>query len=343
MALSPRPRRVSVLALPDESTGTPIHGLYETLVLVDAVNSSPDADQSRLFEVSIVGPERGIFSSACGLPIEVHRAVHEVDATDIVITASMLFDNQEWITGRHPETVAWLQEMHRRGADLCSACAGALLLAETGLLDGLDTTTHWAFAPTFRRNFPNINLRVDEMLVVAGQHGEFVMSGAASSWQDLILFLISRHVSPTTAQAIGKFLLYHWDSRSQAPFVPFAPPLHHGDGAIRRTQDWLHAGDAMRVSADRMARQSGLSGATFNRRFKRATGYSPVQYLQHLRVEAARHRLERSDESVEAISWAVGYDESAAFRRVFKRITRLSPHEYRRKFRLPDSPSTRGV
>jgi transcriptional regulator GlxA family with amidase domain len=337
MNTPPEPRRVSLLALP-ESTGTPIHGLYETLVLVDAVASDTAEGGARLFDVEIVGPERGVFPSACGLPLEVHRAVRDVDETDIVITASMLFERQEWITGRHPEVVEWLRRMHATGADLCSACAGALLLAETGLLDGLETTTHWAFAPTFERNFPDTRLRLDELLIVTGQHGEFVMSGAASSWQDLILYLISRHASPAAAQAIGRFLLYHWDDESQAPYVPFAPPVDHGDGVIRRLQDWLHREEAPRASVEELAERSELTRPTCNRRFKRATGLSPVKYLQHLRVEAAKRLLERSASSIDEICLAVGYDEAAAFRRVFKRITRLTPGQYRRKFRIPERP-----
>jgi transcriptional regulator GlxA family with amidase domain len=331
---APTPKRVSLLALP-ESTGTPINGLYETLVFVDAVARSPDSGGSRLFDVEIVGPKRGIFPSACGLPVEVHRSIDEVDSTDVVITASMLFDGNDWIAGRHPETVEWLRRMHARGADLCSACAGALLLAETGLLDGRETTTHWAFAPTFRRNFPDVRLRVEELLIVAGDNGEFVMSGAASSWQDLVLYLIARHASPASAHAIGKFLLYRWDFRTQAPFLPFAPRVDHGDGAIRELQEWLHAGESMDASVELMARRCGLPDPTFHRRFKRATGYAPVHYLQNLRVDAAKRLLERTEDSVERISWQVGYEEPASFRRIFKRITTLSPAEYRRKFRLP--------
>jgi len=332
------PRRISLLALP-ESTGTPVHGLYETLVLVDAVAASPDGGASRLFEVEIVGPERGVFPSACGLPVEVHRSVHEVERTDAVIMASMLFDRQEWVTGRHDDVVAWLRRMHGAGADLCSACAGALLLAETGLIDGMTTTTHWAFAPTFRRNFPHIDLRVDELLVVGGARGEFLMSGAASSWQDLVLHVISRHAGPTAAQAIGKFLLYHWDTRTQAPFVPFDPPTDHGDATVRDVQRWLHDARALDASVDALCRRSGLSRPTFNRRFKRATGHTPMAYLQRLRVEEAKRLLERTDASIEDVCLHVGYDEAAAFRRVFKRVTSLTPAAYRRKFRLPPSAS----
>ena len=328
------PRRVSLLALP-ESTGTPIHGLYETLVLVDAVAASPDGGAARLFDVEIVGPERGVFPSACGLPLEVHRALRDVDETDAVIMASMLFDRQEWVTGRHDDAVAWLRRMHARGADLCSACAGALLLAETGLIDGMTTTTHWAFAPTFRRNFPDIDLRVDELLVVGGQRGEFVMSGAASSWQDLVLHLIARHAGPTAAQAIGRFLLYHWDTRNLAPFIPFDPPTDHGDAVVRELQRWLHEDGHVGASVDELCRRSQLSRPTFNRRFKRATGHTPVAYLQRLRVEEAKRLLERTDAPVDDVCVRVGYDEAAAFRRVFKRVTSLTPAAYRRKFQLP--------
>jgi transcriptional regulator GlxA family with amidase domain len=328
------PRRVSLLALPEESTGTPVNGLFETLMLVDAVAQGEDADAGRLFDVEIVGPERGVFPSACGLPLEIHRSVDEVDDSDIVITASMLFDNQEWVPGRHPKVVDWLKRMHGNGADLCSACAGALLLAETGLLDGIETTTHWAFAPTFRRNFPDIRLRIDEVLIVAGARGEFVMSGAASSWQDLVLYLIARHASPRTAQAVGKFLLYRWDSRSQSPFMAFAPPTDHGDGAIRQLQDWLEKNTDNSITVDTLAEKSQLPRPSFNRRFKNATGYSPLQYLQHLRVEKAKQLLETTDTPIDEISWQVGYEEAAAFRRLFKKITQLSPGEYRKKFRF---------
>ena len=212
------------------------------------------------------------------------------------------------------------------------------MLAETGLLDGLDTTTHWAFAPTFRANFPQVNLHIDKVLVVAGQRGEYVMTGAASSWQDLIVYLISRHISPATAQNIGKFMLYSWDSRCQ---VPFSPPAEHGDSIIRQVQDWLKAKHARGVSTEQMADQSGLSPATFNRRFKQATGYSPIRYPQRVRGERARHLLESRDVPIEEIGWEVGYEELAAFRQIFKRLTTLSPGEYRRKFRIPEQTLAR--
>lgn len=334
MRRSTAPLRVSILALP-ESTGTPIHGLYETLTLVDAVSVDRGPDEGRLFDVQVVGPRRGVYPSACGLPLEAHRSFDEVHETDLVLMASMLFQNAEWIAGRHPEAVTWLRRMHQRGAELGSACAGALLLAETGLIDGLEATTHWAFAPTFERNFPNVRLRVEEVLLAAGANREFVMSGAASSWQDLVLYLIARHAGPTTAQAIGQFLLYQWHADTQAPYISFAPSTAHGDAVVHDLQQWLQEHYTVPKPVEEMARRSGLAHSSFTRRFKRATGRSPLEYVQQLRVEHAKRRLERTTDPIDAIASAVGYEEPPFFRRLFRRITRLTPGAYRRKFRVP--------
>jgi len=327
-------KRVSILAVPGMSTGTPVNGLYETLALGDTILKDGRPDEPDLFQVEIVGLERGMFAGACGLPLQVHRAVADVACADIVIIPSMFLSEEGWVKGRQPEIVDWLRRQHAEGADLCTACAGALLLAETGLLDGRDTTTHWAFADTFRRNFPQVRLRVEELLIVGGSRGEFVMSGAASSWQDLILYVVARHVSPRAAQTLGKFMLFQWNMPSQVPFMPFTPATDHGDGVIRAVQESLQADERLDLSVDELADRTGLARATFNRRFARATGHAPIDYLQRLRVEKAKVLLEETAQAIEEIGWQVGYEEPAAFRRLFRKVTRLTPGEYRRKFRL---------
>ncbi len=325
---------VSILALPDMTAGTPIHGLFETLAIGNSMFNGSDSGGAATFETEIVGLEPGLFTDVCGLPMQIHRAVEDVVNTDIVIAPSMFLPEQTWVQGRHPEIIAWLRRQHEAGADLCSACAGALLLAESGLLDGRATTTHWAFAETFKHNFPQVHLKLDELLVIDGPRGELVMSGAANSWQDLVLYMIARHVSPRAAQAVGKFLLYQWNTPGQVPFMPFSPEMDHGDGAIRAVQDHLLGKGRFDLTVEELADRAGMARATFNRRFARATGYSPVHYLQRLRVEKAKVLLEESGQAIEEIGWQVGYDEPAAFRRVFRKITRLSPSDYRRKFRL---------
>ena len=167
---------------------------------LEGVPSSPP------FVVEIVGTAPGAVTAGSGLPITVECAVAEITHTDVVIVPNMAVE-KGWTVGRHPDLVAWMQRVHDRGAVLCSACTGLGLLAETGLLDGLPATTHWAFGKAFREVFPKVELRLDEVLVTAGEREEFVMSGGAASWQDLVLYLIGRFVSPGAAQAMAKFEL----------------------------------------------------------------------------------------------------------------------------------------
>ena len=225
--------------------------------------------------------------------------------------------------------------MHGEGALVCSACSGVLLIAETGLLSGRDATMHPAYAATFRSNFPDVRLRLEETLVATGEREELVMAGASASWHDLVLYLVARHVGPTAAQAVAKFLLLQWHTDGQAPYVPFDAPSDHGDAIVVEAQEWLRTHYAVAAPVTELVDRSGLPERTFKRRFARATGYSPIAYVQHVRVEEAKRRLERTSEPVDAISYAVGYEDPASFRRLFKRITGVTPGAYRRKLQLP--------
>jgi transcriptional regulator GlxA family with amidase domain len=327
---------VSLVAIPD-AMAAPLSGVYDVLNSIELVATFNDAvPEENPFQVEIVSATRAHTGTASGLPVIVHRTVDELDRTDIIIIPSMMIDGGEWIPGRYPAVVKWLKDMHIQGAMLCSACTGVLLLAETGLLDGREATIHWAYAHTFRRNFPKVQLRIDKVLVTTGEHQEFVMSGASSSWHDLVLYLVARHVGPGAAQAISKFMLLQWHVDGQAPYVVFEAPTDHGDGAVLAAQEWLTGHFAVTAPVEEMVRRSDLAERSFKRRFTKATGYTPIEYVQHLRVEEAKRRLERTDTPIDEISWRVGYEDPAFFRRLFKRITRLTPGAYRRKFRLPD-------
>lgn len=326
---------VSLLKIPEAMAGT-LTGLYDVLTCFELLGSVDDAVPAEPpFHVEIVAPSRKDTGTASGLALTGHRTIEEVRRTDIVIVPSVMVENGEWVPGRHPEVVRWLLEMHAGGAILCSACSGVLLLAETGLLDGLEATMHWAYARTFRKNFPNVRLRLEQALVVTGDRQQFVMSGASASWHDLALYLVSRRVGPVAAQAIAKFMLLQWHAEGQAPYVTFQPPRDHGDAVVLDTQEWLGSHFTVASPVEEMVKRSGLTRRSFERRFSKATGYSPIAYVQQLRVRDAKRRLERTDSSVDEISWAVGYEDPAFFRRLFKRLTRMTPGVYRRKFRFP--------
>jgi transcriptional regulator GlxA family with amidase domain len=241
----------------------------------------------------------------------------------------------DWIPGRYPRIVAWIRDMHAGGATICSACSGGMLTAETGLLDGHEATVHWLSEAAFRRRHPDVTLRIDQALVVSGEGGRLVCSGAATAWHDLALYLVARHVGPATANAIARFGLMQWHRDGQAAFQVFDPPTNHGDGAIAAAQRWIADNVAVANPVEQMVEHSGLTARTFKRRFKAATDETPIAYVQRLRVERAKRRLEHSDDSIEEISWEVGYEDPASFRRLFKRLTGLTAGEYRRRFRLP--------
>lgn len=329
------PLRVALLVPPDAAIGS-LSGMYDTLSCFPLVSALDDAVPSTPpFVVELVGATPGAVTTASGIPLPVHRTIADPGRTDIAIVPSLLVRGGVWTRGRNPELVAWLRAAHAEGAMLCSACSGVLLIAETGLLSGRTATMHPAYAPTFRDNFPDVDLRLGEVLVATGERQELVMSGASASWTDLVLHLVARHVGPTAAQAVAKYLLLQWHTDGQGPYVPFDAPLDHGDAIVADAQEWLRTHYAVAFPVTELVERSGLPERTFKRRFTTATGLAPIGYVQRVRVEEAKRRLERTSEPVDAISYAVGYEDPASFRRLFKRVTGVAPGAYRRKLQLP--------
>ncbi|WP_416672667.1 GlxA family transcriptional regulator [Egbenema bharatensis] len=326
---------VSIVAIPDAMFST-LSGIYEVLNAFSMLSTYNDAlPKDSPFQVEIVAPTREAMSTASGLPLNAQRAIAEVDSTNIVIVPSVMVQHGVWKTGRYPEVVQWLQDMHSQGATLCSACSGALLLAETGLLNGKEATMHWAYAATFRQNFPQVHLRLEKVLVITGEHEQFVMSGMSASWHDLVLYLVARQVGPMAAQAMSKFFALQWHHDGQAPYLVFDLPIDHEDAIVRDAQVWLSEHFSVAAPITEVVKQSGIPERSFKRRFSKATGYAPIAYVQHLRIEDAKRRLERTNASIDQISWSVGYEDPASFRRLFKRITGITPGDYRRKFSVP--------
>jgi transcriptional regulator GlxA family with amidase domain len=336
----PRPptaTRICIVATPD-STAAPIAGFFETLRAVAWLTAPEDrlGGERDPFDVEIVAESAGVLHSASGLPITAHRSVDDVPETDVVIVPSMeLGREDDWTTGRYPKLVRWLREMYAGGATICAACTGGNLTAETGLLDGNEATVHWVVENSFRRRYPEILLRPDEVLVVSGDGGRLITSGAATAWHDLALYLIARHVGPATAQEVARFLLWQWHRDGQAAYHVFDPPTDHGDAAILAAQRAIADNYAVAAPVEEMVRWSGLAPRTFKRRFKTATSHTPIAYVQRIRIERAKHLLETTDEPIEEISWAVGYEDPASFRRLFKRLTGLTPGAYRQRFQIP--------
>jgi transcriptional regulator GlxA family with amidase domain len=329
--------RVSLLAIPDTFMSC-LSGLHDTLAVARDV-----ADGTVPFELEIVASRPQLAIGRTKMPISAHRTLAMVERTDIVIVPASVMDGEAWVIGRYAEEVRWLQAMHARGAVLCSDCSGALLLAETGLLDGQDVTTHWTLERTFRENFPEVRLRLERALVISPD-GTLVMSGASTAWHDLALYLVSRFSGPATARSVAKFFMLQWHAGGQLPYIPFEERTGHGDRAVMAAQTWLQAHWADPNPVAVMIARSGLSARNFARRFKMATGYAPLAYVQNVRIEHAKWMLETRTNAIDEISAAIGYEDASFFRRIFKRIVGLRPVDYRRRFapsRLPTSEGER--
>jgi transcriptional regulator GlxA family with amidase domain len=331
-----RPVRVSLLVLP-ESMGGPLIGLYEDLNgLPYARSYFDDLPEFRPIVAEMVVPGRTLdVVTYSGLPIHAQKRMSEVTKTDVIIISSLYVGPEGWELGAHPETVSWIQAMHANGALLCSTCTGVFPLAETGLLDGFEATVHWGMTTQFQTCFPRTRLNIRETLVISGSKGDIITGGASASWHDLLLYVVSRFSHPQIASALAKFLLLNWHQDGQAFCAKFAPNRRHGDGAILGVQRWLDTNFAVANPVEEMTRLSGLAERTFKRRFTAATGLAPMNYVQELRVEKGKGLLESTDESVENVSWKIGYEDASYFRALFKRLTGVSPAEYRKKYRVP--------
>jgi transcriptional regulator GlxA family with amidase domain len=329
-----RPLHVSLVVFPDAVMSTTT-GIYDVLNCFSLLTGDDTIPADPPFVVEIVGTQRGPVTLKSGLPLDVQRGVDEVRSTDIVIVPSIVLGEHGWQRGRYPALVAWASAMHESGALLCSACSGVFLLAETGLFDGNKTTVHWGYAQQFKTTFPNVPLLPEQVLVVSGEREQLVASGASMTWHDLVLYLIARHVGATAAQTVARFFALQWHHGGLAPYIVFSGRTDHGDAQIADAQGWLTTQFSVANPVEEMIRRSAIPERTFKRRFKAATGLAPLDYVQRLRVEDAKRRLERTDAALDDISWKVGYEDAAFFRRLFKRTTGLSPGEYRRKFRIP--------
>jgi len=337
MARSPTPgsssAHVSLVALPDAVAST-LLGIYDVMNAPVMMGMTQPGTPASL-QVEIVGESAGPLDLASGVPVVVQRAIDGIELTDIVIVPSVLLHGS-WEKGRYPRLVDWLQRMYARGAVLCSACSGIFLIAETGLFDGRDATVHFGYARAFSSAFPQVPIHPERVLVISGQREELVSSGASATWHDMTLYLIARFAGATTAQDVARMFALQWHQDGLAPYMVFEGRMDHGDAEIQGAQQWLSEHFSVANPVEEMIRRSKLAERTFKRRFLAATGLTPIAYVQRLRIEDAKRRLERTDAPVDEISWRVGYEDAAFFRRLFKRTTGLAPGAYRKRFRIPD-------
>jgi len=258
-----------------------------------------------------------VWDSHAGLP---HRLDYVIAPPSIVMPEKMR---------PMPAAARWLARRHVEGSRICSICAGAFVLAESGLIDGRRVTTHWAFASQLAERFPGVDVAQENIVL---DDGDIITAGGILAWTDLGLTLVDRLMGPSAMLATARFLVIDPPRDDQRPFARFVPRFDHGDEAILRVQHRMHAHAAEPCSVKRLAESASLGERTFQRRFHQATGHRPTEYLQQVRVAKAREILETTHRPVEQIAWQVGYAAATAFGKAFQRITGITPGRYRQRF-----------
>jgi transcriptional regulator GlxA family with amidase domain len=259
----------------------------------------------------------------------VHPAdIRKIEKTDLLIIPSVSYDYYEVIKDNE-ELIEWIREQYKNGAEIASICTGTFLLAATGLLDGKTCSTHWNAAADFRKLFPNITLQTDKLIAV--EPGIYT-NGGAYSFLNLVLFLVEKYFDRQTAIMCSKVFQIDMDRTSQSPFFIFQAQKNHGDELISEAQSYIEGNLTGKISFEELSSKLAISRRNFDRRFIRATGNTPVEYLQRVKVEVAKRTLEKGRRSIFEVMNEVGYSDDKAFREVFKKITGLSPLNYRERF-----------
>jgi transcriptional regulator GlxA family with amidase domain len=281
-----------------------------------------------LFQVQLVGLDRE--------PKLYHRlfkvypdvALAEMSQTDLIIIPAVNGDMGDVIEqNRH--FLPWILKQREGGAEVASLCVGAFLLASTGLLSGKKCATHWIATNNFRKMFPDVNL-VSEKIIT--DEGGIYSSGGANSFQNLILYLIEKYAGRDIAILCAKVYEIEIERDSQSSFIIFDGQKEHDDEPILKAQVFIENNFQQKITVDQLASMFALSRRNLERRFKKATSNTASEYLQRVKIEAAKLSLESSRENVNEVMWKVGYTDNKAFRTTFKRITGLSPMQYRNKY-----------
>lgn len=325
--------KVAILAYP-EVTASTLFAMYDLFSAAGrewSYITTGVAGEQRMLPTIVSAGSLDLISGN-GSPIKAECRTDDCVSPAVICVPDFSLAPDDDCANRFHAEVDWLRAQYQAGATLASVCTSAVILARTGLLDGLEATVHWAYADSLARHYPTLKIDPDRSLVVSGPDKRIVMAGGGTTHLDLCLYLIARFAGIAEASDVARAYLINWHHDGQKPFASLLVGKQSGDALIARCQEWLadHYASASPVSA--MIQLSGLAERTFSRRFIQATGMTPMDYVHAVRLEEAKQMLEVRDLPVEAIALEVGYQDSSFFGRLFRSRVGLTPMQYRRRF-----------
>jgi transcriptional regulator GlxA family with amidase domain len=287
-----------------------------------------ESAKRELFKIEIAGTSKkvdyydGLFS------VKPHTHISVIAKTDLIIIPSLNHNYQKALK-KNVRLVEWIERQYNNGAEVASICTGAFLLAATGLLNGRTCSTNWAVAESFKKMFPEVDLQIDKL--ITDDNGIYT-NGGAYSFLNLIIYLVEKYYGRQTAIYCSKVFQIEMDRQSQSKFIIFKGQKTHGDEVIEKAQAYIEGHWDEKISMQQLSAKYAVGRRNFDRRFIKATGNTPVEYLQRVKIEAAKKAFENTRNTVNEVMYEVGYLDAKAFREVFRKITGLTPIEYRRRY-----------
>jgi len=333
MSLHDRPITVALLGTPAASAAT-IYGFYDALHSTrrdwQMLHGGPDTPSP--FRPLVVSADGRPFEGGNGVRIAPDASFADCPHPDVAVITDLMIPPGAPLDGLYDAEVAWLRGAYEAGATLASACSGAVLLARTGLLDGHDATSHWAYCDLLAREYPRTRWHPERGLVVAGPGQRIIMAGSGIVWHMLVLALIARFASPEDAMQVARINLLDLNSTSALAYASLTRGPRAADPLVARCQLWAASNYRVESPVAQMVSLSGLPERTFKRRFTQATAMTPLEYIHTLRLEEAKQMLESTELPVEAVALEVGYQDASFFGRLFRRKVALTPAQYRKRF-----------
>ncbi len=281
-----------------------------------------------VFKVELIGLTKNIDVSGGKYTVNADKVIADVSSTDLIIIPALDGDIKQAVENNRA-FIPWIIEQHHQGAEVASLCLGAFLLASTGLLNGKKCATHWMAENEFKKMFPEVELVTQK--IITDEKG-FYSSGGAFSYLNLILYLIEKYAGRDMAILSAKVFAIEMERTNQLSFTIFQGQKEHEDEPVKKAQDYIENNFQEKITIDQLASMLAIGRRNLERRFKKATDNTVVEYIQRVKIEAAKSNLEKARDNVNEVMYSVGYSDPKAFRNTFKKITGLSPLEYRNKY-----------